>query len=106
MKYLADGMLSVETRKGTYFYEIKVLVFMLVKLYGYSMERARKMCWGYGLDQRPKPAHRARSCLDTSKDGHSKSHTGDFHDFPSGFSFAVRDKYNEYKKMGYDQDFR
>ena len=106
VKYLPGNMLSVATRKGTRFYDTRVLTFMLVKLYQFSKERARSMCWGYGLDQRPKPKHRALSCQDVKARGHSAGQAGDCHSFPSGFSFAVNEKYQEYKKPYDEQDFR
>ena len=106
VKYLSGGMLSVATRKGTFFYDTRVLAFMLVKLYQFSQERAQSMCWGYGLDQRPKPKHRALSCPVVKARGHSAGQAGDCHAFPSGFSFAVNEKYQEYKKLYDGQDFR
>ena len=106
VKYLDNGSVSVETHHGAVFYEIKVLVFMLVHLFSFPERKARKMCWGYGLDPRPKSKHRAQSCRDHSADGHSSTGSGEYHNFPNGFTFAIRDKYKEYRQKCNEQDFR
>ena len=48
VRYLDNGSVSVETHHGIVFYEIKVLVFMLVHLFSFPERKAGKMCWGTG----------------------------------------------------------
>ena len=73
-------------------YEKRVLVYMLVKIYSIDVQKARQMCFGFGLDPRPRPRQRMMSCSCGGK------MEDVFHKFPKGFTFAVRDKYEQFAR--------
>lgn len=93
---IKDGFVEVTTKSGdVYRYTTKVLEAMLVKLHGFSAQKAMKMCLGFGMDPRPRPKQRMQSC------NCGGSASDEYHRFPHGFSFTVKEKYADFAR-----DFR
>jgi len=72
-------------------YKVEILKKLLKKIYKFTAARAEKACLGFGMDARRTPALRMLSCAcGDPKDA-------DAHSFPSGFTFAVRDEYRNFR---------
>ena len=85
-----DGIVEVTTKSGdVQKYKARILEAMLVKLHGYSAQRATKMRFGFGMDPRPRPKQKMESCTCGG------AASDEYHRFPHGFSFTVKDKYAE-----------
>ena len=90
---IKDGFVEVTTKSGDVCrYKAKVLEAMLVKLHGFSAQKAVKMCLGFGMDPRPRPKQRMQSCACGG------SASDEYHRFPHGFSFTVKEKYAEFAR--------
>ena len=105
------GHIGIDNGDGMVFYEVAVLIFMLIEIYNYNPDKASKMCFGFGLDKRPQSLKRAKSCRTQKAEGHSAQ--GVYHDFPKEYSFSVQAKYEEFKTKYHSrrsgrssQDFR
>lgn len=100
-KVEADGLVSrvgdefvIEDKAGGKIkYKKSVLVEMLVKIYDMSRKTAEAKCFGFGLDPRRSPVLRMKSC----GCGNSADMKDDCHMFPKGFTFAVREKYSDFR---------
>ncbi len=72
-------------------YKVDILKKLLKKIYKFTAAKAEKACLGFGMDARRTPALRMLSCAcGDPKDA-------DAHSFPSGFTFAVRDEYRNFR---------
>ena len=93
---IKDGIVEVTTKSGdVQRYKARILEAMLVKLHGFSAQRVTKMCLGFGMNPRPRPKQKMESCTCGG------SASDEYHRFPHGFSFTVKDKYAEFAR-----DFR
>ena len=94
--YSRTWHIGMDNGDGMVFYEVAVLIFMLIEIYNYNPDKASKMCFGFGLDKRPQSFKRAKSCRTLKAEGHGAQ--GMYHDFPKGYSFSVEAKYEEFRK--------
>ena len=94
--YSPTGHSGIDNGDEVVFYEVAVLIFMLIEIYSYSPDKASKMCFGFGLDKRPQSQKRAKSYRTQRAEGHNAQ--GVYHNFPKGYSFSVEAKYEEYRK--------
>ena len=80
-------------------YRKRVLEDMLVQCYQLRPDDARRMCMCFGLDPRPAGGLRQASCPCPQDSGHASS-DGRWHKFPKGFSFAVAERYEDFRQPG------
>ena len=72
-------------------FKADVLRKMLVEIWNFSEAQAAGMCLGFGMDPRPRPQQRMKSCVCGGAMDDSR------HKFPKGFTFAVSDKYSDFR---------
>lgn len=76
--------------KGKKFeFEVRVMERILVNEHKFSLQDAQKMCWGFGMDPRAGPARRMTSCTC------GQPLKAASHQFPAGFTYAVRRLYKK-----------
>lgn len=81
----------VKSRSGETTFKQKVLRKMLVDKWKFTAKQAAAACLGFGLDPRPHPHQRHKSCT-CGNDIKDSSHK-----FPTGFSFTVREEYKNFQ---------
>ena len=99
---LSDPKVAVVTQADgtTDEYQTAVCRAVLVDVYRYSKADALSVCFGFALDPRPRPGQRMRSrvCGGDMNDSN--------HFLPKGYTFALKEKYNHFKKTVAHKDFR
>ena len=81
----------VTDRSGSRRYRQSFLRKMLVKIWNFTEAQAASMCLGFGMDPQPRPKQRTKSCACSGAMGDPN------HKFPSGFTFAVTEKYEDFR---------
>lgn len=72
-------------------YKKSVLVDILAKVYKVDRKEAEAKCFGFGMDPRPIVAQRMLSCYCGAEP------EAQCHQFPRGYTFAVKDKYEDFR---------
>ena len=99
---LSDPKVAVVTQADgtTDEYQTVVCRAVLMVVYRSSKADTLSACLGFALDPRPRPGKRMRSCVCGG------DMIGSNHPLPKGYTFALKEKHNHFKKTVAHKDIR